>query len=132
MFASRTIILTSRRLPTPTHLFELSYEFSFFHVGEGFRQPVSGGSEFRKLRCLASFSPRWNIDTQCLATASVSVSNGYLVSSKLYYDTGEVQKTTDPCGYITSFQYNAASPFFGVYLTTATNQLLARCVALDW
>jgi hypothetical protein len=64
--------LTSRRLPTPTHLFELSHEFSFIHAGEGFRQPVSGGFEFRKLRCLASFSPRWNIDTQCLATASDS------------------------------------------------------------
>jgi RHS repeat-associated protein len=67
---------------------------------------------------------RWlNGSTTATTNCNVSVSNGYLVSSKLYYDTGEVQKTTDPCGYITSFQYNAASPVFGAYLTTATNQL---------
>jgi hypothetical protein len=58
------------RLPTPTHLFELRYEFSFIDVGQSFSQSVSGSFEFRKLRRLASSAPRWNIDAQCLATAS--------------------------------------------------------------
>jgi YD repeat-containing protein len=51
------------------------------------------------------------------------VTNGSLVSSKLYYDTGEVQQSTDPCLYKTTYQYNSASPYYGVYLTKVTNQL---------
>ncbi len=39
---------------------------------------------------------------------SVSVSNGYLVSSNLFYDTGDVQQSSDPCGYATTYQYSGA------------------------
>jgi RHS repeat-associated protein len=49
------------------------------------------------------------------------VSNGYLTSSKVYYDTGEVQQSTDPCKYSSSYQYS--STFYGAYLTTTTNAL---------
>ncbi len=52
---------------------------------------------------------------------SVSVSNGYLVSSNIFYDTGEVQQSTDPCGYPITYQYS--STYFGAYLTTVTNAL---------
>ena len=51
------------------------------------------------------------------------MTNGSLVSSKLYYDTGEVQQSTDPCLYKTTYQYNSASPYYGAYLTKVTNQL---------
>src|SRR5258708_3624590 len=72
---------------------------------------------------------RWlNGSTVAQAPCNISVSNGYLVSNNVYYDTGELQKSTDPCLYSTTFQYNSASPFFGAYLTkltTALNQTTA-------
>jgi RHS Repeat len=65
---------------------------------------------------------RWlNGSTVATTNCNVSVSNGYLSSSKAYYDTGEVQKTTDPCGYATTYQYS--STYYGAYVTQATNAL---------
>ena len=67
---------------------------------------------------------RWlNGSTKATTNCNVSVSNGYLVSSKIYFDTGEVQKSTDPCGYWTTYQYTATAPNYGAFLTTATNIL---------
>lgn len=65
---------------------------------------------------------RWlNGSTVAQAPCSVSVSNGYLVSSRVYYDTGEVQQSSDPCSYPTTYQYSSA--YYGTFLTTATNAL---------
>ena len=52
---------------------------------------------------------------------SVFVSNGNLVSSKAFFDTGEVQTGTDPCNYQTGYTYS--STYQGAYLTTVTNPL---------
>jgi RHS repeat-associated protein len=62
-----------------------------------------------------------NGSTIATVNCPVSVSNGYLVSNNIFFDTGEVQKTTDPCGYATSFQYS--STYFGAFPTTVTNAL---------
>jgi YD repeat-containing protein len=44
-----------------------------------------------------------------------------IVSSKVFFDTGEVQKSTDPCLYSTSFLYS--STYRGALPTTVTNPL---------
>jgi RHS repeat-associated protein len=59
--------------------------------------------------------------TVATTNCNVSVSNGYLVSSKLFYDTGEVQKSTDPCGYPTTYGYS--STYYGSLPTAVTNAL---------
>jgi RHS repeat-associated protein len=65
---------------------------------------------------------RWlNTSTVSQSPCNVAVSNGYLVSKRVYYDTGEVQQSTDPCGYPTSLQYSAT--YFGAFPTTITNAL---------
>jgi RHS repeat-associated protein len=65
---------------------------------------------------------RWlNGSTTATTNCNVSVSNGYLVSNKVYYDTGEVQQSKDPCVYPTTYQYS--STYYGAFLTTATNAL---------
>ncbi len=65
---------------------------------------------------------RWlNGATAATTNCNVSVSNGYLVSNNVYYDTGEVQKTTDPCAYPTTYQYS--STYYGAFPTTVTNTL---------
>jgi RHS repeat-associated protein len=58
----------------------------------------------------------------------ISVSNGYLVSFNIYFDTGMVQKATDSCGtsagvanHTTTFAYS--STYAGAYPTTITNPL---------
>jgi YD repeat-containing protein len=53
---------------------------------------------------------------------NVSVPNGgYLVTNNVYFDTGEIQKSTDPCLYSTTYQYS--STYDGAYPTTVTNPL---------
>jgi RHS repeat-associated protein len=53
---------------------------------------------------------------------NVTVANGgYVVSNQVYFDTGIVQKSTDPCLYPTSYLYS--STYFGAYPTTLTNDL---------
>jgi RHS repeat-associated protein len=65
---------------------------------------------------------RWlNGSTAATTNCNVSVSNGYIVSSNVYYDTGEAQQSTDPCGYPTTYQYDPA--YYGAYLTKVTNAL---------
>jgi RHS repeat-associated protein len=65
---------------------------------------------------------RWlNGTTVSQTPCSVSVSNGYLVSNNIYYDTGEVQQSTDPCSYPTSYLYSPT--YYGAFLTTVTNAL---------
>jgi RHS repeat-associated protein len=65
---------------------------------------------------------RWlNGSVTAQTNCNVSVSNGYLVTTKVYFDTGEVQKHTDPCGHSTTFQYSSA--YYGAFPTTTTNVL---------
>ena len=65
---------------------------------------------------------KWlNGSTVSQSPCNVSVSNGYLVSSKVFFDTGEVQQSSDPCGYATSFLYS--STYVGALPTTTTNPL---------
>ncbi len=65
---------------------------------------------------------RWISDSTVATTnCNVSVSNGYLVTTNVFYDTGTLNKTTDPCGYATSFQYS--SSYAGALLTATTNAL---------
>jgi YD repeat-containing protein len=48
-------------------------------------------------------------------------SGGYLVTNDVYFDTGEIQKSTDPCLYPTSYVYS--STYYGAFPTTITNPL---------
>ncbi len=67
---------------------------------------------------------RWlNGSTVSQSPCSVSVSNGYVVSNDTYYNTGEVQQNSDPCGYATTYQYSSAAPYYGAFLTKVTNTL---------
>ena len=65
---------------------------------------------------------RWlsNGSATAQAPCNVSVaSGGYLVTSNVYFDTGELQKSTDPCLYPTTYLYSPT--YYGAYLTTETN-----------
>ena len=64
---------------------------------------------------------RWLNGSTVSHTCSVSVSNGYLVSNNVFFNTGEVQQSTDPCGNATTYLYS--STYFGAYPTTVTNAL---------
>jgi RHS repeat-associated protein len=65
---------------------------------------------------------RWlNGSTTATTNCNVTVSNGYLVSKKVYYNTGEVQKSTDPCGYATTYQYGSSNT--GALPTAVTNNV---------
>jgi RHS repeat-associated protein len=59
--------------------------------------------------------------TTATTNCSISVSNGYLVTSRAYFNTGEVQKNTDPCGYKTTYQYGSSN--IGALPTTISNNL---------
>jgi RHS repeat-associated protein len=48
-------------------------------------------------------------------------SGGYLVTNNVFFDTGEIQKVTDPCLYLTTYLYS--STYYGAYPTTVTNAL---------
>lgn len=53
---------------------------------------------------------------------NVSVpTGGYLVTDNVFYDTGEIQQRTDPCGYPTTYEYS--STYYGGFPTTITNAL---------
>jgi hypothetical protein len=69
---------------------------------------------------------RWLSGSSTVSQTPCSVlvsSGGNISSTKVYYDTGEVQSTTDPCGYQATVQYTSSSPYYGGYLTTVTNAL---------
>jgi RHS repeat-associated protein len=62
------------------------------------------------------------------------VSNGYLTSTRVYYNTGEINTSTDPCGNTTTYSYanegngyNASTCsttyYYGGYLTSVANTL---------
>jgi RHS repeat-associated protein len=65
---------------------------------------------------------KW-LNSAAISTPScaVSVSNGFLVSSTVYYDTGMKYETIDDCLQTTT--YNYSSTFYGAYLTAVTNPL---------
>jgi RHS repeat-associated protein len=62
-----------------------------------------------------------NGNATATSSCPVSVSNGYLVSNNAYYDTGMLQKKTDPCSQPTTYQYS--SSYFGALPTSITNAL---------
>ena len=67
---------------------------------------------------------RWlsNGSAAAQSPCNVSVaSGGYLVTNNIYFDTGELQKSTDPCLYPTSYLYS--STYYGSLPTTVTNAL---------
>ncbi len=65
---------------------------------------------------------RWlNGSTVSQSPCSVSVSNGYLITSNAFFDTGEIRTTTDPCGYTTTYTYSAS--YYGALRTKVTNAL---------
>src|SRR5256885_11282940 len=70
MFASRTIILSSRDLVFAARRFELSYNFFFVHIREGGCKTGGSRLEFRKLSRLPVFAPSGNVDAQSLAAPS--------------------------------------------------------------
>jgi RHS repeat-associated protein len=65
---------------------------------------------------------RWlNGTTVSQPPCNGSATPNYLVSNFIYYDTGEVQQSTDPGGCSTTYQYSPA--YYGAYPTTITNAL---------
>jgi RHS repeat-associated protein len=64
---------------------------------------------------------RWLNGSTTGTTNCSAVTNGYLVTTKVYYDTGEVPTVTDPCGYQTNYQYSAT--YYGAFVTEVTNAL---------
>jgi RHS repeat-associated protein len=72
---------------------------------------------------------RWlNGSATATTNCNISVSNGYLISYKTYYDTGMVYQATDPCGssagdtkHTSTYAYSSTD--WGAYLTTITNPL---------
>jgi RHS repeat-associated protein len=59
--------------------------------------------------------------TTATTNCNVSVSDGNLVSTKTYYNTGEVYQSTDPCGYATTYLYSSGNT--GALPTSITNAL---------
>jgi YD repeat-containing protein len=64
-----------------------------------------------------------NGSTTSTTNCNVSVSNGYLVSKNVFYDTGEINQRTDACGYSTTYTNSSASPYYGAFPTSVTNAL---------
>ena len=65
---------------------------------------------------------RWlNISTASTATCA-AITNSYAVTTNVFYNTGEVQSITDPCGHPpTTYLYSGT--YYGAYPTTVTNAL---------
>jgi YD repeat-containing protein len=93
------------------------YDESALQSSSVTEQKNTGGSRPGNLTSMH----RWLNASTTATTLCAAVTSGYLVSSKVYYDTGEVQKSTDACGYFSTFQYS--STYYGAFLTTATNPL---------
>jgi RHS repeat-associated protein len=64
---------------------------------------------------------RWLNGSTTGTTNCNAITNGYLITTKAYYDTGEVPTVTDPCGYQTNYQYS--STYYGAFVTKVTNAL---------
>jgi RHS repeat-associated protein len=64
---------------------------------------------------------RWLNGSTTGTTNCAGVTSGYLVTTKAYYDTGEVPTVTDPCGYQTNYQYSGT--YYGAFVTKVTNAL---------
>jgi YD repeat-containing protein len=67
---------------------------------------------------------KWLSGSTPLTTSTCSspnIQSGYLVSKTSYFDTGEVNQSTDPCGHSTTYAYS--STYVGAYPTTVTNAL---------
>jgi RHS repeat-associated protein len=65
---------------------------------------------------------RWESGSTVATTScSLVVSNGNLTTNNIFYDTGTLNQTTDPCGHNSTFLYS--STFAGAYPTTTTNAL---------
>lgn len=78
---------------------------------------------------LTSINHWLNGSTVSTANCPVSVTNGYLMESKTYLDTGMVSQSTDPCHHATTFQYS--SLYAGAYLTS-TCDALNHCTTVDY
>lgn len=68
---------------------------------------------------------RWmNVNTASTPTCA-AITNNYAVTTSVFYDTGEVQQSTDPCGYPSAYPttYQYSPTYYGAYLTTVTNTL---------
>lgn len=59
--------------------------------------------------------------TVSTTSCPVSVSNGFLATTKTYLDTGMSSQSTDACGHQTTLQYS--STYAGAYLTQSCNAL---------
>lgn len=62
------------------------------------------------------------------AKCAISITNGYLVNYKTYYDTGTTYQSTDSCGSsegdpLHSTKYSYSSTYVGAYITAVTNPL---------
>lgn len=64
---------------------------------------------------------RWLNGSTTGTTNCNAVTNGYLVTTKAYYDTGVAPTVTDPCGYQTNYQYSGT--YYGAFATQVTNAL---------
>ena len=64
---------------------------------------------------------RWLNGSATGSTLCSTVTGGYLVTTKAYYDTGEVPTVTDPCGYQTTYQYSGS--YYGALVTKVTKAL---------
>jgi RHS repeat-associated protein len=64
---------------------------------------------------------RWLNGSTIGTTNCAAVTNGYLVTTRAYYDTGEVPTVTDPCGNQTNYQYSGT--YYGAFVTKVTNAL---------
>jgi YD repeat-containing protein len=77
--------------------------------------PVNGSTRGNQ----TSVSPWLNASTT--STTNCSAVTTYLTTNRVFYDTGMVSTSTDPCGYVTTHLYS--STYAGAYTTTLTNPL---------
>jgi RHS repeat-associated protein len=83
-------------------------------------QKIAGESYPGNLTSVHRWLSNGSAVSQTPCNVSVA-SGGYLVTNNIYFDTGELQKSTDPCLYPTSYLYS--STYYGAYPTTVTNAL---------
>jgi RHS repeat-associated protein len=83
------------------------------HKSPGESFPANQTSEHRWLSAGAVTST-----TNCNVSVPIG---GYVVSNFVFFDTGEVQKKTDPCSKATTYAYS--STYFGALPTTISNPL---------
>ena len=83
-------------------------------------QKVSGLSKPGNQTSIHRWLSNGNATSQSSCPVSVA-SGGYLVTNDVFFDTGELQQSKDPCLHSTSYLYSAT--YFGAFPTTLTNAL---------